>query len=140
MNHDDSCWVYGKASGEEARLDNVNLGRRNLLSERLYFQRLCQLHHFWKHDRDWLFDSPDVIEQVEREQSIDLTGTTMFYDEVHEEEFDEGIEKWRPYEREEAFTTNIRLPDPKILSGFDIVSSTSRNSPECSPTFMQLAR
>lgn len=47
---------------------------------------------FWKHNSYWFFDSPEVIEQVAREQSIDLTGTTMFYYEVYEEEFDEKME------------------------------------------------
>ena len=88
---------------------------------------------FWKHNGYWLFDSLDVIEQVAREQSIDLTGTTMFYYEVHEQEFDDAIGQWCPYEREESFTTNVSLPDQKILAGFDVVSSTQRNSPECSP-------
>ncbi len=45
---------------------------------------------FWKHNDYWLFDSPNVIEQLAREQSIDLTGTTMFYYEVHEQEFDDA--------------------------------------------------
>ena len=35
--------------------------------------------NFWKHNGHSLFDSPDVIEQVAREQSIDLTATMMFY-------------------------------------------------------------
>lgn len=45
--------------------------------------------NFWKHNGHSLFDSPDVIEQVAREQSIDLTATMMFYYEVHEQEFDD---------------------------------------------------
>ena len=74
-----------------------------------------------------------MIERIAREQSIDLAGTTMFYYEVYEQEFDDAKEQWCPYKREESFTTNVRLPDQKILAGFDVVSSTSRNSPECSP-------
>jgi hypothetical protein len=46
--------------------------------------------NFWKHNGYWLFNSTEVIEQVAREQSIDLTGTTMFYYEVHEQEFDDA--------------------------------------------------
>ena len=33
---------------------------------------------FWRHNGHGLFDSPDVIKQIAQEQSIDLTGTTMF--------------------------------------------------------------
>lgn len=88
---------------------------------------------FWKHNGYWLFDSPEVIAQVAREHAIDLTGTTMFYYEVYAQEFDDAKEQWYRYEREESFATNVRLPDQKILAGFDVVSSTQRNSPECSP-------
>lgn len=41
--------------------------------------------------------------------------------------------QWCPYEREESFTTNVRFPNRNILAGFDVISSTQRNSPECSP-------
>ena len=64
---------------------------------------------FWKHNGYWFFDSPEVIEQVAREQSIDLAGTTMFYYEIYEQEFDDAKGQWCPYEREESFTTNVHL-------------------------------
>jgi hypothetical protein len=88
---------------------------------------------FWKHNGYWLFDSPEVIAQVAREQSIDLTGTTMFYYEVYEQEFDDAKEQWCPYEREPSFPTNVRTPEKNSLAGFDVVNSVMRNSPECSP-------
>lgn len=88
---------------------------------------------FRKHNGYWFFDTPDVIVQVAKKQSIDLAGTTMFYYEVYEQEFDDVKEQWCPYEREESFTTYVRLPDQKILARFDVVSITPRNSPECSP-------
>lgn len=56
--------------------------------------------NFWKHNRYWLFDSPNVIEQLAREQSFHLTGTTMFYYEVHEQEFDDAKKQWCPDERQ----------------------------------------
>jgi hypothetical protein len=82
---------------------------------------------FWKHNGYWFFDDPEVIEQMAREQSIDLAGTTMFYYEVYEQEFDDEKELWCPYERDRSFITNIHLPEKKILAGFDVVSS------DCSP-------
>lgn len=88
---------------------------------------------FWKHNCYWFFDSPEVIEQVAREHSIDLAGTTMFYYEVYEQEFDDGKAQWCPYTREPSFPTDVCTPEQKILAGFDVVSSVSRNSPECSP-------
>ena len=88
---------------------------------------------FWKHNGYWFFDSPEVIEQVARDQSIDLTGTTMFYYEVYGRQFDDEKELWCPYQSDQSFTTKILLPECKILSGFDVVTSVTRNSPECSP-------
>jgi len=88
---------------------------------------------FWKHNGYRLFDSPEVIEQVAREHSIDLTGTTMFYYEVYEQEFDDRKRQWCPYTREPLFPTNVRSPEQKTHVGFDVVTSVSRNSPECSP-------
>jgi len=88
---------------------------------------------FWKHNGYWFFDSPDIIEQVAQEHSIDLAGMTMFYYEAYEQEFDDGKEQWRPYEREQSFPTNVRMPEKKILAGFDVVSSSQENAPECSP-------
>jgi hypothetical protein len=88
---------------------------------------------FWKHNGYWFFDSPDIIEQVAQEHSIDLAGTTMFYYEVYEQEFDDVKAQWCPYEKDQSFTTNIRLPEHKILAGFDVINSVTRNSPECSP-------
>ncbi len=82
--------------------------------------------NFWKHNGHWLFDSPEVIEQIVREQSIDLAESTMFYYEVYDQEFDDAKERWCPYEREESFTTNVRLPGQKILAGFDVVNSTQK--------------
>ena len=89
--------------------------------------------NFWKHNGYWFFNAPEIIEQVAREHSIDLAETTMFYYEVYEQEFDDAKEQWYPYEGEESFTTNVRLPNPKMLAGFDLVTSAARNSPECSP-------
>ncbi|MBH0198818.1 MAG: hypothetical protein HP497_05260 [Nitrospira sp.] len=88
---------------------------------------------FWKHNGYWLFDLPEVIGQVAREHSIDLVGTTMFYYEVYEQEYDDRKGQWCPYKREPSFPTDVCTPEQKILAGFDVVSSVSRNSPECSP-------
>jgi hypothetical protein len=34
---------------------------------------------YWKHNGFWLFDSPKIIQNIARENSIDLAGTTLFY-------------------------------------------------------------
>ncbi len=44
---------------------------------------------YWKHNGYWFFDTPEIIEQLAREHAIDLHGTSLFYYEVYEHEFDE---------------------------------------------------
>ena len=86
---------------------------------------------YWKHNRFWLFDSPEIIRAVARENSIDLKGTTLFYYEVHELEFDG--KGWRPFETGNSFATNVIPPSRMKLEGFDVVTFSVRTSPECSP-------
>ena len=85
---------------------------------------------FWKHNGYWLFDSPEVIKNVARENSIPLEGTSLFYYEVHEKEFDG--EHWRPF-APESFATAVLMPWKKRLEGFDVVTFFAKTSPECSP-------
>ena len=85
---------------------------------------------FWKHNGYWLFDSPDVIKYVAKENSILLDGTSLFYYEAYELEFDG--ESWHPYSPELSFNTHVVRPAKKRLEGFDVVNFTARTSPECS--------
>ena len=89
--------------------------------------------NFWKHNGYWLFDSPEIIEQLAKEHAINLTDTTMVYYEVHEEEYDEEKNHWGPYNIERSFKTNVHVPSKKVLKGFDVVCFAARTSPECSP-------
>lgn len=68
-----------------------------------------------------------------QEQSINLAGTAMVYYEVYEQEYEEDKGQWDPYAPEPCFRTNVRVPDQKLLMGFDVVSFTAQTSPECSP-------
>jgi len=86
---------------------------------------------FWKHNSHWLFDSPEIIRSAASENSIRLEGTSLFYYEVHEKEFDG--ESWRPFEIESSFPTNVVVPARKQLEGFDVVTFSVGTSPECSP-------
>jgi GH35 family endo-1,4-beta-xylanase len=42
---------------------------------------------YWKHNGYWFFDSRDIIDNLAKENSLDLQGTTLFYYEVYELEF-----------------------------------------------------
>jgi hypothetical protein len=86
---------------------------------------------YWKHNGYWLFDSAEVIRSVAREHAIELEGTSLFYYEAYEMEFDG--ERWHPYAPELAFPTNVTPPAKKRAEGFDVATFYARNRPECSP-------
>ena len=87
---------------------------------------------YWKHNGYWFFDTPEIIEQLAREHAIDLHGTSLFYYEVYEHEFDEIVELWRDFEPA-SFPTNVVVPPQKALAGYDVVSFAVGTNPECSP-------
>lgn len=87
--------------------------------------------NYWKHNGYWLFDSPGVIKNLSKENSIQLEGASLFYYEAYEKEFDG--ERWRSYGPEPTIATNVVLPSAKRLEGFDVVTFYARTSPECSP-------
>jgi hypothetical protein len=86
---------------------------------------------FWKHNGFWLFDSPEIIREAAKENSIDLSGASLFYYEAYEMEFDG--QKWRPFAPTASLGTNVKIPSKKNLEGFDVVTFFAGNSPECSP-------
>jgi hypothetical protein len=86
---------------------------------------------FWKHNGYWLFDSPEIIQTVARENSLDLQGLVLFYYEVHELEF--TGESWRPFSLLASIATDVLRPSEKRLEGFDVVTFWAGNAPECSP-------
>lgn len=88
--------------------------------------------NFWRHNGYWLFDSPEIIEEVARANSISLEGLSLFYYEAYEQQFDADRAFWEPYSPE-GFETNIRLPRVKTLQGFDVTTFFVQTSPECSP-------
>ena len=86
----------------------------------------------WKYNGYWFFDSPQIIQEIAKENAVDLTGTRLFYYEMYNLEFDEGNE-WKPFEPEASFTTDIEKPGLKNLEGYDIVTFSLGNHAECSP-------
>ena len=86
---------------------------------------------YWKHNGFWFFDTPEVIRGIAQENAIELEGTSLFYYEVHEMEFDG--EKWIAYGPDPSFHTNVVVLSSKRLEGFDVATFSCRNLPECSP-------
>jgi len=88
---------------------------------------------YWKHNGYWFFDSPELIVDVARDHSVDLEGTTLFFYDAHELEFVEREQRWMPFEPETAFATRVVPPSQRALEGYDVVTFSTGNSPECSP-------
>ena len=88
---------------------------------------------FWKHNGHWLFDAPEIIELLAAENGIDLEGTTLFYYEVFEQEYDPEQGGWLAYTPEASSETAVRVPTRKTLAGYDVVSFYVRSTPEHSP-------
>jgi hypothetical protein len=88
---------------------------------------------YWKHNGYWLFDAPGAIQALARDNAIDLQGTSLFYYEVHEQEFDETAGAWRDFEPEPSFPTEVVVPSEKVLAGYDVVTFSLGSSAECSP-------
>jgi len=85
----------------------------------------------WRHNSYWLFDSPQIIRGLAKENCISLDGTSLFYYEVYPLEFEAGA--WMPYEPGGAPQANVVLPAEKRLRGYDVVSFCAKALPECSP-------
>jgi hypothetical protein len=87
----------------------------------------------WKHNGYWLFDSPEMIQQVAREKSVSLEGARLFFYEAFEMEFDEKQMSWTAFGPESGLRTNVVIPKENRLEGFDLVTFYCRSAPECSP-------
>ena len=87
----------------------------------------------WKHNGYWLFDSPRAMRELARDNNIDLAGTTLFYYEVFEEQFDEDARTWSAFAPEASLPTVIEAPGAPQLAGYDVATFWAKTSPECSP-------
>jgi hypothetical protein len=86
---------------------------------------------FWKHNGYWFFDSSEIIKSIAVENSIPVEGTSLFYYEVYEQQFDDG--NWQAFAPEPSFPLDVVQPTQKRLEGFDVVTFYVKTSPECSP-------
>ena len=86
--------------------------------------------NFWKHNGYWMFDSPEIIQQLAKEYKIDLKDTKIFFYEVYEFQYSDGASPWKLFQPEKSFPTNIQIPQNKVLEGYDIASFSTGNTPE----------
>ena len=68
---------------------------------------------YWRHNGFWLFDSPDIIQRLAAEHSINLEGTTFFYYEVDELEFGEEERRWTAFEPS-PFETKVQISQKSL--------------------------
>jgi hypothetical protein len=88
---------------------------------------------WWKHNGYWFFDAPGVIGQLAEENGIDTSSMKWFSYEVYEKQYDDEGRSWTDFQPESSFSTNVKLSEKKKLEGYDVVSFSLQNSPECSP-------
>jgi hypothetical protein len=66
----------------------------------------CDFIKFWNHNGYSFFNSPESIEQLSKEENIDLSECILFYYEVFEKQFDENSREWSTFEPEPSFSTH----------------------------------
>ena len=89
--------------------------------------------NYWKHNGYWFFDSPEVIEQLAKDNDLSLEGMCLFFYLAYEKQWDEKGRRWVPYFPERSFPTNVVPPIDSRMEGYDIVSFCCQTSAECSP-------
>jgi hypothetical protein len=88
---------------------------------------------YWRHNGYWLFDSSEIIEALAAENAIDLSGLTLFYYEVFEQQYDKDSRRWGAFSPEPSFVTHVEPPATTQIEGYDVVTFCAGTSPECSP-------
>ena len=66
-------------------------------------------------------------------EDIDFSNATFFYYDVYKKQYDEDENKWKKFEPEASFNTQVVEVVSKKLEGFDVVSFSAGTSAECSP-------
>jgi hypothetical protein len=89
---------------------------------------------FWRHNGYWLFDRPEIIEDIATEHGIGLDGLTCFYYEEYEQQYDSDTGRWLPVAADKNMPTAVVQPlEHATLLGYDVVTFSTGNAPECSP-------
>lgn len=117
------------------RLESLNAGRVN----DIYSVSNCISKDFtdyighWKHNGYWFFDTPETLWKLAGDNRIDLTGTVLFFYEVHDLQFDDTAGQWAAFKPDPSFTTRVTVPQRKVLVGYDVLTFSVGTSAECSP-------
>jgi hypothetical protein len=88
---------------------------------------------YWRHNGYWLFNRPADMDEIAASERADRSMLKLFYYEVYECEFDEFEKAWSAFDPEKSCETSVVKPNTAKLEGFDVVSFSTGNNPECSP-------
>jgi hypothetical protein len=80
-----------------------------------------------------IFDSSAPIIEIAEENKVDLADTVLLYYQGHPLEFIEESNRWANYHADPAFRTEVSPPKTAAFLGYDIVTFSVGNAPECSP-------
>lgn len=89
--------------------------------------------NFWSHNGFWFFDKPSHITRLCLQHGIPLDDLKFVYYEGHPQQFNTNEHTWRGFGPASDFKANVSPPTNPRLLGYDIVSYSQQNSPECSP-------
>ena len=88
---------------------------------------------YCRHNGYWYFDSPEIILDLAREHSLDLSESRLFFYEMYGQEFHDEDSRWGPFMPVRSLPTAVEIPPDRTLEGFDVVTFSCGTSPECSP-------
>ena len=87
----------------------------------------------WMHNDFWFFDSPEKIRSICAAGDIAMSDFTVFFYRGYKLQFDETYKQWKTYSGESAGETNVEAPASCRRIGYDVVTYSMQNAPECSP-------
>ncbi len=89
--------------------------------------------NYWKHNGYWLFDNPDIITKLAKDNDISLHEMTLFFYKFSDKEWNIEKKLWESYSPELSFGLNVHEPKNTTIVGYDIVSFSGHVDCECSP-------
>ena len=87
----------------------------------------------WKHNEFYFYDSPEIIRAICKSDDITTSDLQFFFYRAHDLQFDASSKQWEEYFFDLSFVENVESPHSIKRVGFDVVTYSLQNAPECSP-------
>lgn len=87
----------------------------------------------WRHNRYWFFNLAADLDDLCRQEKIDISANTLFFYEVFERQYDADHRTWEIFDPDAPMQTSVMHPAKAMLLGFDVTTFSAGTSPECSP-------